>query len=258
MTITPYITVNGVTIQQQTVMEETQYHPAESLFSAQYYATRALVIRELLLQRAAQLQLWDKKSDENKVIEDLIDAEVEFQTADEDTCRKYYQNNKKRFMTSPLFEVAHILYLAPPDNKSAQKVALTKAEIALEKITKKPDLFGLIAQRESACSSAKDSGRLGQISQGQTAIEFEQELFTMRAGQISRTPVLTPFGYHIIKVYERVDGHQLAYEQVVDWIKDHLETQNEGKALQHYIKILAGQANIKGFAFESNLSPLVQ
>ncbi len=261
MTIPPHITVNGVTIAPQNIMQETQHHPAESLFSAQYYATRALIIRELLIQRAQHLYLCQAdfdKADENDIIESLIDQEVSFPEADDTICHQYYRNNPKRFMTSPLFEVSHILYLAPADNKLAQDMALMKAKIALKKIKQKPVLFPSIAKQESACSSAKEGGRIGQISQGQTLPEFEKALFKMRAGDISKTPVLTSVGYHIIKVDEWAEGHALAYAQVGEWIKDYLERKNQQKALQQYIRILAGQADIRGFTFESATSPLVQ
>lgn len=54
-TLAPGITVNGIKITPDEINAEVQYHPAESLFSAKYEAMRALVIRELLLQRAAGL-----------------------------------------------------------------------------------------------------------------------------------------------------------------------------------------------------------
>jgi peptidyl-prolyl cis-trans isomerase C len=105
------ITVNGVAITDEQINTEMQYHPAPAMLDARYQAMRALVVRELLVQRAAKLGI---KSDN---IDDMVDAilqkEVSVPKMSDEECERYYNNNKARFHTSPLFEVAHILYLAP-------------------------------------------------------------------------------------------------------------------------------------------------
>jgi peptidyl-prolyl cis-trans isomerase C len=90
-----------------------------------------------------------------------LEQEISVPDADPETCRRYYENNKSQFFTSPLFEVSHILYMAPLDNQEARGEALLKAQSALAKLKSSPDLFGSIAQEESACSSAKDGGKIG-------------------------------------------------------------------------------------------------
>ena len=53
----PIISVNGVPVTPQAMAMELQYHPADSREEAVYSAARALVIRELLQQRIAELGL---------------------------------------------------------------------------------------------------------------------------------------------------------------------------------------------------------
>ena len=55
MIAAPGITVNGVKISIEQINAEVQYHPASSFFDAKYAAMLALVIRELLVQRAVTL-----------------------------------------------------------------------------------------------------------------------------------------------------------------------------------------------------------
>ena len=74
------------------------------------------------------------------------------------------------------------------------------AQTALTKLKSAPNLFESVAQEESACSSAKEGGRLGQISRGQTMPAFENALFMMTEGEMCAEPVATEVGYHIIKV----------------------------------------------------------
>lgn len=260
-TLAPGIEVNGIKISPDEINAEVQYHPAESLFSAKYEAMKALVIREILIQRAAELGLCKrneavKKPDE--IIEALLEQEITAPKADEEICLRYYENNKSKFFTSPLFEVSHILYLAPPEDEEARKEAKFKADTALAKIKKAPDLFASIAREESGCSSAKDGGMLGQISKGQTMPAFETALFQMREGDISEEPVASEVGYHIIKVHEYAEGAQLPYESVAEWIKNDLEQKSWNKAFQQYVQLLAGRSKISGFRFEGVKSPLVQ
>jgi peptidyl-prolyl cis-trans isomerase C len=260
-TLAPGITVNGIKISIDQINAEVQYHPAETLVDAKYDAMKALVIKEILIQRSVELGLCQrdhaiKKPDD--AIESLLEQEITVPHADDATCERYYDNNKEKFFTSPLFEVSHILYLAPPEDGEVRKEAKLKAEDALTRINAKPELFAQIAREESGCSSAKEDGRLGQISKGQTMPGFEAALFQMYEGDLSKAPVATEVGYHIIKVHERAEGAQLPFQGVVEWIKGELHQKSWNKAFQQYVQILAGRAEISGFRFEGAKTPLVQ
>lgn len=55
--IVPGVDVNGIKITPEQIGAEVQYHPAKTLPDAKYQAMQALVIRELLIQKAATLGL---------------------------------------------------------------------------------------------------------------------------------------------------------------------------------------------------------
>lgn len=260
-TLVPGITVNGVKITAEQINAEVQYHPAPTLLDAKYEAMQALVIRELLIQRAVTLGLCSHeeavtKTDE--LVDAVLEAEISIPEPDEETCLRYYTNNKQRFFTSPLFEVSHILYLAPPEDKAARAKALRRAQDSLAQLKKKPDLFARIAKEESGCSSSGEGGRLGQIGKGQTLPAFEAALMTMQEGDLSSQPVETAVGYHIIKVHKREDGRQLPFEAVADWIRDFLKQQSWQRAFSQYVQLLAGNAEISGFRLKQADTPLVQ
>ncbi len=260
--LAPGITVNGIKITPDEINAEVQYHPAASLLEAKVEAMQALVIRELLLQRASELGLCARDEaikSPDTIIDDLLEREIQAPQPDSDTCQRYYENNRKKFVTSPIFDVAHILYLAPPEDKELRSEARKKAEEAIEILKKKPEAFEEMARMNSACSSAKDGGRLGQISKGQTMPGFEAALFAMKEGEISAAPVETEVGYHVIKVSHRAEGKQLPFEAVRDWIAEYLHTQSRDSAFRQYIQLLAGRAKISGFRLEGEAStPLVQ
>ncbi len=51
------VSVNGIAIARDDIQREMQHHPASKPIAAWQQATRALVVRELLLQRAKVLGL---------------------------------------------------------------------------------------------------------------------------------------------------------------------------------------------------------
>jgi peptidyl-prolyl cis-trans isomerase C len=255
----PGITVNGVKITPEQISEEVQYHPAPTLPEARYNAMQALVIRELLLQQAAKMSLCkDAPELPEDVIDRVLDRELSVPTPDIEACRRYYENNKSRFQTSPLFEVSHILYLAPPENKDLREKAKALAEKAIGRVRENPAEFENLARRESACSSAKTGGHLGQIGKGQTLPAFEAALMAMNSGDLSQDPVASEVGYHVIFLHRRVEGQQLPFEAVSDWIAGFLKQQSWRRAFSQYVQILAGQAEISGFHLKGAETPLVQ
>lgn len=257
----PGITVNGIPISIEQVNEEVQYHPAPSLLDAKYQAMRALVIRELLLQEAVRQGLGspeDALANAEEVIDELLEKEISVPKAEEDICRHYYESNPKRFYTAPLFEVSHIFFPAPPGDKEERKKVYKHAEKVLRQIQDDERLFEKLARECSACSSAKEGGRLGQVTKGQTVPAFESALNKMQAGDLSKVPVESEVGFHIIKVHEREDGKLLPFESVQEWIADYLKQQSWQRAVSQYIQILAGNAEISGFQLKGTDTPLVQ
>lgn len=255
------ITVNGMAITDKQINEEVQYHPAKALSEAQERAAHALVVRELLLQEAQNkgfLKVRCTTAEEQAAIDVLLESEVKVPNPDPESCTRYYKSNKQRFITSPLFEVSHILFPAPVEDKNSQAQAKKGAEAILSLLQKNPGRFDVLARENSLCSSAKDGGRLGQISKGQTTPEFEEAVFKMKKDEISKAPVATRYGYHIICVHERAESNQLPFDAVQEWIADYLKQSVWQRAVSQYIGILAGKADIKGFRLKAADSPLVQ
>ena len=88
------ITVNGRIIGEREIARETQYHPSKSLEEARQAAARALVVRELLLQRADRLGIEGTLDDLGESrIRALIERELHVPQADEVTCRRYYETH---------------------------------------------------------------------------------------------------------------------------------------------------------------------
>jgi peptidyl-prolyl cis-trans isomerase C len=180
------ILVNDVAISEGAVLAEMQYHPAATPDAAQNEAAVALVVRELMLQRADALGL-DRQADD--VLEQLIRQEVALPEPDDATCLRYFEANRSRFRSPTLYEARHILIAAAPDDSNERDAARAKAEQLIACLQKRPDAFADLAATHSACSSKGNGGHLGQFASGPTVSEFETFLDNLEPGQLSPVPV---------------------------------------------------------------------
>ena len=110
------IYVGGIEIADRQVFEEMQYQEkADSVKHACFLAAQSLVIRQLLLNTAFKqkviAELKDKaladiaSSEEEQMIDALIDQSVSVPAADEDICKRYYENNQSKFTDKKQGEV---------------------------------------------------------------------------------------------------------------------------------------------------------
>lgn len=262
----PPVVVNGVSIPRRAIAAEVQNFPARNPGEGWHAATCALVIRELLLQEARRLAVPSEpradadgrlETDDDALIRALIEREVHVPQADADTLRRFYDNNRRRFTTAPLYEADHILFAARRDDDEAFAAARGKASAIAIVLKGEPDRFAELARDCSDCPSAALGGSLGQVSPGDTTSEFEAALMALAPGEIS-APVETRYGIHLICLRRRIDGRQLPFEAVRERIESYLGEHVRRQAAAQYIALLIGRADIRGIALEGAASPLVQ
>ncbi len=251
------VSVNGVDIPHDAIARETQYHPASKPIIAWQSAARALVVRELLLQEARRLGIMPvpasdgmgcRETDDEALIRALIEQEVTTPEPDEATCRRYYEQNRQRFHSEPIYEAAHILFPARKDHSEDYVEAERAAAAVLDELECHPERFGVLARAHSACPSAAQGGNLGQITAGQTTLEFEQALAALAPGSITKSPVETRYGLHIIRLDRKIEGRQLPFDTVGDRIADYLRESVARRATAQYVARLVSKAKITGLA----------
>jgi len=251
------VSVNGVVIQRDAIAREVQHHPASKPIEAWQSAARALVIRELLLQEARRLGIAPapqsdtsgrRETEEEALIRVLIEQEVTTPEPDEVACRRYYEQNRRRFRSQPICAASHILFAADRDDVQGFTQARAAAASVLAELKLRPERFGDLARAHSACPSAAQGGALGQITAGQTTIEFEQALTELTPGSISERPVESRYGLHIIRLDGKVEGTELPFDLVVDRIADYLRENVRHRATAQYIARLVSNAQIAGIA----------
>jgi peptidyl-prolyl cis-trans isomerase C len=260
------VNINGVTISSAAIARETQHHASPDPDDSWALAARALAIRELLSQEADRLGIVAEpiEDDEGRRetasearLRALLEREVLVPHASEAECRRFYEQNRRRFRSPDLFEPAHILIAAGAGDDNARAAARRMAEALIAELQQRPGDFDALALAHSACPSSKQGGNLGQIGPGQTVEEFERALGGMTVGEIHPQPVETRYGLHVVRLDRRIDGCDLPFELVRERIAEYLDEAVRRRALSQYVSVLAGRAQVTGVDLAGS-GPLVQ
>ena len=198
-------------------------------------------------------------------IRKLVNTEEKIEVTDADA-KKYYDTHTKEFAHGEQVRASHILISAnfldlirvikqknpniePAElNREIDKIMAqqkTKAEAVLAEVKKNPDNFAKIAEQKSDDKgSASRGGELGFFPKDAMVKEFAEAAFAMKPNTISDL-VQTSFGYHIIKVTDRMEAGVTPFVKVKDNLKFYLETQQQIAVLKKLTTKLMKEADIK-------------
>jgi parvulin-like peptidyl-prolyl isomerase len=130
---------------------------------------------------------------------------------------------------------------APMEEKSAALKKIKKIQAEL----KAGADFGDLAQKYSDDPGSKNrGGDLGFFSRGDMVPEFEKTAFSLSVGQVS-DPVLTDFGYHLIKVEEKRASKKLTIDDVKNDLREFLYQKAAQKRYETWMKDLRAKSSIK-------------
>lgn len=171
----------------------------------------------------------------------------------EDELKKRYEEEKQRFVQPEQRQVSHILINVPKNaTPEQQKAALAKAEkIAGEA---NPGNFAKLAQQDSEdLGSKRQGGDLGWLEKGVTNAAFDDALFALQKGQISK-PVLSDEGYHILWLRDVRSGQAKPFDEVRGQIEQELLSSERDRKYNE----VAGKLSDKTYQNPASLEPAAQ
>jgi peptidyl-prolyl cis-trans isomerase D len=163
----------------------------------------------------------------------------------EEDIEEYYQTKIANFNVKKKYKASHILTSLKPSDieediteKEKQKQADEKAKLKsnelLERLNKGADFSEVAKKHSDDPSSGANGGSLGEFPEGTMVSAFENALDKLKPGEISK-PVLSPFGYHIIKL-ESVEQKRI---KPLSEVKDEIiQSLKEIKARQRVKRIV--------------------
>lgn len=155
-------------------------------------------------------------------------------TVSEADLRAYYEGHKDEFKRPAAAYLSYVEVRRAPD--ASDSAAARQRALALRKEILDGAPFDEVAKRESSDSvSAQQGGDLGEFGKGAMDPAFERAAFSLPPGQVSE-PVLSAFGYHLIKVEKRTGGkvrarHILVPVEIVGRHRDELDARADSLEL---------------------------
>lgn len=158
------------------------------------------------LPESQMWRIWSDAKESAKVKYIAIDPETVVPDASvtitDKEIEQYYKEHRKEFERPATAQVRYTTIDRAP-TPADTIAALNRARSVREEAMKGD--FADVAKRVSAdSSSGKQGGSLGKIRKGQTVPAFEQAAWSQPLNVVGE-PVLTQFGYHIIKVVSRTN-----------------------------------------------------
>src|SRR5690606_18909623 len=132
----------------------------------------------------------------------------------------------------------------PDENEvRARHILVSDEKTAKDIIAKlnKGEDFGKLAEQYSTDTTKANGGDLGYFPKGVMIKEFDAAVFGMKKGEVSKAPVKTQFGYHVIKVEDVRPRQKPEFEQV----KDRVRAQLSEEQLRKVVEGLREKANVQ-------------
>jgi peptidyl-prolyl cis-trans isomerase C len=162
--------------------------------------------------------------------------------------KKFFDDNPSKFEEPEQVKVSHIL-ISTGDPRSplsdTDKQAKLKIAQGLLKRAKANEDFAKLAKDYSDDPGSKDKGgEYPPFPRGTMVKEFEAAAFSLQTNQISDI-VTTVYGYHIIKLLDKIPAKKLAFAEVKPDIKSYLERVQMEKILPDYYTALKKEAKVE-------------
>jgi peptidyl-prolyl cis-trans isomerase C len=170
-------------------------------------------------------------------------------TVTEDEIKKFYNDRPADFEEPEKVHVRHLLLMTMDPTThaplSADQVAAKRKQIDdLLKRARAGEDFASLARQYSEDPGSKDNGGEYTFPRGQMVPEFEAAAFSMTNGQISDV-VITKYGFHIIKLLDRIPAQTVPLAKVSEDIKNYLTQQKINKLAPEYLAKLKKEDDVQ-------------
>jgi len=192
---------------------------------------------------------FEKQVREQAIVKAVIDREIKGkQNITSEQVKKFYTDNPDKFKEPEMFKVSHIL-LATKDQAGRELPNDIKAEKRqkLEQIlaqARDGKNWETLVKDNSEDGPTKEKGGEYTFARGQMPLEFEAAAISLQPGQVSDV-VSTRYGFHIIKLLERIPSKTIDLAQVEDRIRDALLQEAVQKELPTFVDQLKKEAAVE-------------
>jgi peptidyl-prolyl cis-trans isomerase C len=178
-------------------------------------------------------------------IQKMLDKSLVYEkSVTEEEMKGYYDSNPERLIVGGQVRASHILIKTDSKFTPKQKAHAKKRILEIKEKLDLGEDFSQMAKDHSEGPSRVKGGDLGFFNRGQMAKAFEDAAFELEQGQVSDI-IETNFGYHIIKLFERIPGKKLDYNNIRNQLEEYLKKEKVNQAQIVFIQKLKEKAKIR-------------
>ena len=204
------------------------------------------IVNKLINQHLITKQAYKEKLDHNNEIIKILQKNKDeimakywlrnylINQTKEEKIEAFYNNYLENFKTFKEYNASHIL--VKEEDKALQII----------KNIKENSEFSKFAKTYSIGPSKKNGGNLGWFGPGQMVKEFENATFKLKKGMITKKPVKTQFGFHVIML----NDVRNAVPKKLNVIKKKIVDQIKQNSLSRLEKEIRNNKNITIFDFK--------
>lgn len=225
-----YATVNGDAITINDIKKVLKSYKKAPVFSEMSKADKQFVINQAikakLIQQTAKKEQINKREDYQKALANIqeqllveiwMKKNLENITVTQEEIVNAYKENIADYKQPFQAKVRHIVVKT---KKQAQEII---NELNGVKTNVQEKFIELANTKSIEPSADTRGGDLGWIKKGDVLKEFWQESLSLKLQQYSKTPLKTPFGYHIVFLENKKESYTIGLENVFTSIEDKLK-----------------------------------
>ncbi|MDR1997081.1 MAG: peptidylprolyl isomerase [Candidatus Margulisbacteria bacterium] len=184
-----------------------------------------MLIEEKLLAAAARTGGYATNPEVLRTLESIkaevmtnqyVKDEISKLTVSDSEISAHYNASKEKYTLPEAVRASHILV----DTEA-------EAQALLQELKGGKDFAAAAREKSIDTGSAQRGGDLDFFTRGQMVEPFEKVAFALQSGELSKAPVQTQFGWHIIKVTERRAAKQQTLAEVKADIRSELLLQKQ-------------------------------
>jgi parvulin-like peptidyl-prolyl isomerase len=222
---------------QKLIREQKSRARSDALFEAQI--------------RAAGLSpdTFEKQLLERAICEEVLDRELRpLLKVTPETVRGYFDQHSEEFRQPERIRLRQVVLSTrqPSGAELSDPEKMEKRILAqrlLERLQKGEEIQK-IAREYSDDPAGRDRDGEYVFPIGRIVPELESAILALPTNKLSQV-IATPYGYHIVKVLERLSGDVVAFDQVAPRITQRLELEATEAILPDYQKKLFGEAGVE-------------
>jgi parvulin-like peptidyl-prolyl isomerase len=185
-------------------------------------------------KRSLLIKYWLKKQFDNMIVSDS-------------EAKKFYEKVKK----SP--EQVHARHILVKSEAEAKKIIAQLSKLKGNALKKK---FIELAKKKSIGPSGPSGGDLGYFTKDKMVPSFASAAFSIKKGHISKKPVKTQFGWHVIYVEDHKPSKIIPFEKLKDKIVNDLKQKKFKEKIAKDLEAMRKKADIK--ILDKNIAGLLE